>query len=98
MYPPLYQGSYGGKWALRRIALICANSIGFSPPQDGCHESGLRYRKSKNTPNVPQKTISPTTIVRLVCRSDIERLNRCIVDERRISQGIASNARAIQHQ
>src|SRR5215213_6086672 len=58
MYPPENHGSYGGKCALRRIALRWANSIGFSPPQSGCHESGLTKRNAKKTAKTTQNTAS----------------------------------------
>src|SRR5215207_4624602 len=62
--PPENQGSKGGKDGARKSALICANSIGFSPPQMGCQESGLKKRKRRKKPKTIQNAASAPATAR----------------------------------
>ena len=45
-------------YALRAMALIWANSIGFSPPRHGCQRSGFCERNHTKTQNAATKSIS----------------------------------------
>src|SRR5215203_3073248 len=94
MYPPENHGSYGGKCALRRIALRWANSIGFSPPQSGCHESGLTKRNAKKTAKTTQNTASGARKVRRRALIDVPNWLR--LDTRNATQ--ATNVIDAKHQ
>src|SRR6266498_749310 len=60
MIPPANHGSYGGKYSLLVIAFKYAKFIGFSPPKDGCHRSGLAALMNRNRPKQARKTPSST--------------------------------------
>ena len=77
------QDAVGEPWIVgrevgdRRIALICANSIGFSPPQKGCQESGLMKRKTRKMAKTSQNAISgPPIEVRMIERIGLSWLER----------------------
>src|ERR1051326_678606 len=60
MIPPANHGSYAGKYALFTTAFRYARFMGFSPPNTGCHRSGLAARIHRNSAKPARKTLSMT--------------------------------------